>query len=137
MISPMTLQHVSSSPSEITYGGFSPVRLQINIPPRPSPSAHTRRRLIRGPQSVSPDAAGIPSLGKPHSMSRWACAPFLALLRCLWSVWTVLRSLKTLVTVNSPTFLVHHSVAPRAQNNELHHGLLGPDSSRSGRSARL
>jgi hypothetical protein len=28
--------HVSSSPSKIPYGGFSPVRLKIDIPPRPS-----------------------------------------------------------------------------------------------------
>jgi len=27
---------VSSSPSKIPYGGFSPVRLQTGIPPRPS-----------------------------------------------------------------------------------------------------
>jgi len=29
---------VSSSPSKIPYGGFSPVRLQTGIPPRPSPA---------------------------------------------------------------------------------------------------
>jgi hypothetical protein len=44
-----TLRDVSFSPSEIPYGGFSPVRLQIGRRPRPSPTAHTRRRLIRGP----------------------------------------------------------------------------------------
>jgi hypothetical protein len=48
---------VSSSPSKIPYGGFSPVRLQIDIPPRPSPPANTRRSLIRGPQSVCPVAS--------------------------------------------------------------------------------
>jgi hypothetical protein len=31
-----TLQYVSSSPSKIPYVGFSPVRLQTGIPPRPS-----------------------------------------------------------------------------------------------------
>jgi transposase len=40
---------------------------------------------------------------KPRSMGRTACALFLALLRCLWLLWTVLRSLKKLMTVNSPT----------------------------------
>jgi hypothetical protein len=30
------MQHVSSSPSKIPYVGFSPVRLQTGIPPRPS-----------------------------------------------------------------------------------------------------
>jgi transposase len=44
-------------------------------------------------------------LRKPRSMGRWACAPFLALARCLWLVWTVLRSQAKLVTVNPPTFL--------------------------------
>ncbi len=32
------LQHVSSSPSKIPYGGFSPVRLQAGCQPRPSPT---------------------------------------------------------------------------------------------------
>ena len=44
-------------------------------------------------------------LRKPRSMGRWACALFLALVRCLWLVWTVLRSLTKLVTMNPPTFL--------------------------------
>jgi len=61
--SPMTHHRVSSSPSEIPYGGFSPVRLQIDIPPRPSQSAHSRRWFIRGPQSVCPAVTGIPSRG--------------------------------------------------------------------------
>ena len=33
------MQHVSSSPSKIPYVGFSPVRLQTGIRPRPSPTA--------------------------------------------------------------------------------------------------
>ena len=33
------MQHVSSSPSKIPYVGFSPVRLQTGIGPRPSPTA--------------------------------------------------------------------------------------------------
>ena len=47
---------VSSSPSKIPYGEFSPVRLQTGIPPRPSPArsgssqhsapAYTRRKFV-------------------------------------------------------------------------------------------
>src|SRR5450432_4183603 len=40
---PTTLHHGSSSPSKIPYGGFSPVRLKIDIPPRPSRLACARR----------------------------------------------------------------------------------------------
>ena len=35
---------VSSSPSKIPYGGFSPVRLQTGIPPRPSPARSSSSR---------------------------------------------------------------------------------------------
>ena len=41
------VHHVSSPPSKIPYGGFSPVRLQTGVRPRPSPPS--LRRLIRGP----------------------------------------------------------------------------------------
>jgi hypothetical protein len=44
---------VSFSPSEIPYGGFSPVRLQIGSRSRPSTSARTRRRLIRDPSRLA------------------------------------------------------------------------------------
>ena len=44
-------------------------------------------------------------LRKPRSMGRWACALFLALIRSLWLVWSVPRSLAKLVTTNPPTFL--------------------------------
>jgi hypothetical protein len=36
-----TLQHVSSSLSEIPYVGFSPIRLQTGIQPQPSPGRHS------------------------------------------------------------------------------------------------
>ena len=42
---------------------------------------------------------------KPRSMGRWACALFLALVRCLWLGWTALRSLANWITMNPPTFL--------------------------------
>ena len=60
---------VSFSPSEIPYGGFSPVRLQIGIRPRPSPSARTRRRLIRGQKSVCPSLASSPLGGNRRTES--------------------------------------------------------------------
>lgn len=37
---PQTLHFVSSAPSEIPYGGFSPVRLQTRFTPRPPSRAH-------------------------------------------------------------------------------------------------
>ena len=51
---------VSFAPSKIPYGGFSPVRLQIGIRPRPSLPAHTRRRLIRGHESGHPSHRSAP-----------------------------------------------------------------------------
>jgi hypothetical protein len=53
----------SSSLSKIPYGGFSPVRLQTGFQPRPSPTAHTRPRLIRGQKSAAPSPTGIPLRG--------------------------------------------------------------------------
>src|SRR5512139_1202925 len=48
------LQPVSSSPSKIPYGGFSPVRLQTGIPPRPS---LTERDLSARPTSARTPSA--------------------------------------------------------------------------------
>ena|SRR5580700_2525079 len=58
------MHDVSFSPSEIPYGGFSPVRLQIGIQPRPSLLAHTRQRLIRGQKSARPSHASGPHRGR-------------------------------------------------------------------------
>lgn len=55
-----TLHHVSSPPSKIPYGGFSPVRLQTEIRPRPSP--HQPPRLIRGPSWPEPTTQVHPSV---------------------------------------------------------------------------
>jgi hypothetical protein len=41
------MHHVSSSLSKIPYGGFSPVRLQIGLRPRPSPFAAYTRPIVR------------------------------------------------------------------------------------------
>src|SRR5580658_9923163 len=60
-----TVHGVSFSPSEIPYGGFSPVRLQIGCRSRPSSGAHTRQRLIHDPSRgdrsplVSPCGASV------------------------------------------------------------------------------
>ncbi len=43
--SPQTIHFVSSAPSKIPYGGFSPVRLQTRLMPRP-PSRASHRQLI-------------------------------------------------------------------------------------------
>jgi hypothetical protein len=66
---------VSSSPSKIPYGGFSPVRLQIDIPPRPSQPAHTRWQLIRGPQSVCPATSISPLQGNRRTESALGSRP--------------------------------------------------------------
>jgi hypothetical protein len=42
---------VSCSPSKIPYGGFSPVRLQTELPPRPSPGEREVKRMTRIPSS--------------------------------------------------------------------------------------
>jgi len=42
-----TLHFVSSTPSKIPYGGFSPVRLQTHLTPRPPSSEHMPRLIGR------------------------------------------------------------------------------------------
>ena len=42
-----TIHFVSSAPSKIPYGGFSPVRLQTCLTPRPPSPAHPRRLIGR------------------------------------------------------------------------------------------
>jgi len=69
------MHSVSSSPSKIPYGGFSPVRLQIDIPPRPSRSAHSRRSLIRGPQSFGPATTLSPWRGNRRTESALGSKP--------------------------------------------------------------
>ena len=59
------LQPVSSSPSKIPYGGFSPVRLQIGRQPQPSPWPPTPPRLIGGP-SPSGHRSSSPCGQSPH-----------------------------------------------------------------------
>jgi hypothetical protein len=80
------IHHVSSSPSEIPYGGFSPVRLQIGLRPRPSPlPAYTR------PESARRTFHGSPSrgnnrhqggLGKPAPQTVRSRGPWLGVGLC-------------------------------------------------------
>src|SRR5436190_6188153 len=42
-----TIHFVSSAPSKIPYGGFSPVRLQTRLTPRPPSQAHPRLLIGR------------------------------------------------------------------------------------------
>jgi len=67
---------VSSSPSKIPYGGFSPVRLQTGIPPRPSPArsrssrypvpAYTRRKFL-SPKRASRRSRTLAQAALPSS----------------------------------------------------------------------
>jgi hypothetical protein len=59
---------VSSSPSEIPYGGFSPVRLQTGLGPSPSPSG-THPTAYRRPESRSPATTLAPQ-GAIAALSR-------------------------------------------------------------------
>jgi len=77
---------VSSSPSKIPYGGFSPVRLQTGFPPRPSPArgganlhpapAYTRLKSLSPERAASrrgacAQAALSPSDGTLPSRGPW------------------------------------------------------------------
>ena len=62
------LHRVSSSPSKIPYGGFSPVRLQTGIQPPPS-TTPLRRGLIGGQQSIRSRPVIAP-LGAVAALSR-------------------------------------------------------------------
>jgi hypothetical protein len=55
---------VSSSPSKIPYGEFSPVRLQTGIPPRPSPARSGSRRHLASAY------ARLKSLSRKRATSR-------------------------------------------------------------------
>ena len=66
-----TLHPVSSRPSEIPYGGFSPVRLQTGLGPSPSsPGAHPM--TYRRPESRSSAATLAPHGAIAALSRRWA-----------------------------------------------------------------
>jgi hypothetical protein len=68
------LHRVSSSPSKIPYGGFSPVRLQTGLGPSPSPTdAHPP--TYRRPKSPSPAATVAPQGAIAVLSRRWAASP--------------------------------------------------------------
>ena len=62
------LHHVSSPLSKIPYGGFSPVRLQTGLLPRPSPSG-TAGWLIRGRSPLRPIHQAYPAVWAQVSAS--------------------------------------------------------------------
>ena len=62
---PQITPYVSCSPSKIPYGGFSPVRLQTELPPRPSPVGLEIKRMTRIPSSPSALYAARVPLGFP------------------------------------------------------------------------
>jgi hypothetical protein len=71
-----TLHLVSSAPSKIPYGGFSPVRLQTRFEPRP-PS--------RGPEGQTPFFSWkrrFPLLGLGFAKHRWPFVPDLISVYC-------------------------------------------------------
>jgi hypothetical protein len=66
--------HVSFCPSEIPYGGFSPVRLQTGLGPSPSrPGTHPA--AYRRPKSRSSAATIAPKGAVAAQSRRWAAIP--------------------------------------------------------------
>lgn len=65
-----TMQSVSSGPSEIPYGGFSPVRLQTGLGSSPSP-AGTHPLAYKRPESRSPVTTLAPQGAIAALSRRW------------------------------------------------------------------
>ena len=79
---------VSSSPSKIPYGGFSPVRLQTGIPPRPSPTrsgsslhpapAYTRPKFLSPRRATSRRGTFVQAALSPSDRTLPSRGPWLA-----------------------------------------------------------
>ena len=79
---------VSSSPSKIPYGGFSPVRLQTGIPPRPSPArsglnrhpapAYTRRKFLSPKRATGRKGTFVQAALSPSDRTLPSRGPWLA-----------------------------------------------------------
>ena len=79
---------VSSSPSKIPYGGFSPVRLQTGIPPRPSPArngsslhpapAYTRRKFLSPKRATSRSGTFVQAASPSSDRTLPSRGPWLA-----------------------------------------------------------
>jgi hypothetical protein len=79
---------VSSSPSKIPYGGFSPVRLQTGIPPRPSPTrsgsslhpvpAYTRLKSLSRKRATSRSGTFVQAALSPSDRTLPSRGPWLA-----------------------------------------------------------
>jgi hypothetical protein len=80
--------HVSSSPSKIPYGEFSPGRLQTGIPLRPSPtrsgssrhpaSAYTRLKSLSRKRATSRSGTGVQAALSPSDRTLPSRSPWLA-----------------------------------------------------------
>jgi hypothetical protein len=79
---------VSSSPSKIPYGGFSPVRLQTKIPPRPSPArsgsnrhpapAYTRPKFLSPRRATSCSGTFVQAALSPSDRTLPSRGPWVA-----------------------------------------------------------
>src|SRR5271157_5409108 len=79
---------VSPSPSKIPYGGFSPVRLQTGIPPRPSPArsgsslhpapAYTRLKSLSRKRATSRSGTFVQAALPPSDRTLPSRGPWLA-----------------------------------------------------------
>src|SRR5208337_3327397 len=79
---------VSPSPSKIPYGGFSPVRLQTGIPPRPSPArsgsslhpapAYTRLKSLSRKRATSRSGTFVQAALSPSDRTLPSRGPWLA-----------------------------------------------------------
>ena len=133
-----TLQHVSSSPSKIPYGGFSPVRLQTGRQPPPSIALHrlsaksaytAPARSYRGPhpmriprsQQARARASHSPSRSGPRGQAglRWSSwtrqsrGPWLARGLCCPSGSSLtMASSETLASTRRLIFFVQTGLCP-------------------------
>jgi hypothetical protein len=89
------VHHVSSPPSKIPYGGFSPVRLQTGLRPQPSLPAHTGGlyvalpRVAPGPGSPSVWAKG--QVGTRHPVQRPLARRRVVLSRQVMAYYGLIR----------------------------------------------
>src|SRR5712664_3557372 len=81
------IHFVSSTPFKIPYGGFSPVRLQTRLTPRPPSRAYQRHRELLT-TTTSPVALGSPT-GYIVQPARRLLGPHLRLCRLLGGLWII------------------------------------------------
>jgi hypothetical protein len=105
---------VSSSPSKIPYSGFSPVRLQTGIPPRPSSArsgsslhpapAYTRRKFLSPKRATSRRGTFVQAALSPSDGTLPSRGPWLASgLYCPAGSMLTMTSSETLAS-SGPTY---------------------------------